>query len=404
MTAIVGILNKQGIAIAADSAVTTSYKIYNSANKIFTLSKYYPVGISIYGNATLGGLVPWDIIIKLYREKLGKTYFNNLHDYVDDFIDFIEGKEGFSTKEEKKEILNNTIREFFRANFTKQEDIINIGNILQEKIVFLQKRKDIESIKEISQDDFCIYISGALNDIKSCLNSQKNDLYESVESVLTKFLFLAFTKEDFSPDFSGIAIFGYGDSEIYPRLYEIKIHGFIDNKLKWYQMRECTIDNLETNAAIMPMAQSDVMRTIVEGISPDLKKIIFDITKGTIQQVVSDIRTKIKIDNIDFDPHITYFEEQIQKEINKRHIKPLVNTIATLPKEDLAEVAENFVYLTSLVRRITPYQESVGGPVDVAVISKGDGFIWIKRKHYFEERLNKNYFTKYFIQKGNDEK
>jgi len=32
--------------------------------------------------------------------------------------------------------------------------------------------------------------------------------------------------------------------------------------------------------------------------------------------------------------------------------------------------------------------ETVGGPVDVAVISKGDGLIWMKRKHYFEPGLN----------------
>ncbi|MCF8360479.1 MAG: hypothetical protein K9H26_17130 [Prolixibacteraceae bacterium] len=40
MTAVVGILNKQGIAIAADRAVTVSgtnnRKVYNSANKILT--------------------------------------------------------------------------------------------------------------------------------------------------------------------------------------------------------------------------------------------------------------------------------------------------------------------------------------------------------------------------------
>ena len=33
--------------------------------------------------------------------------------------------------------------------------------------------------------------------------------------------------------------------------------------------------------------------------------------------------------------------------------------------------------------------ETVGGPIDVAlIISKGDGLIWIKRKHYFSPELN----------------
>lgn len=41
-------------------------------------------------------------------------------------------------------------------------------------------------------------------------------------------------------------------------------------------------------------------------------------------------------------------------------------------------------------------QENVGGPVDVAVISKGDGFVWIKRKHYFRPELNQHFFDNYF--------
>ena len=49
MTAVVGILNKQAVAIAADSAVTVNspngHRIFNQANKIFTLSKRHPVSV-----------------------------------------------------------------------------------------------------------------------------------------------------------------------------------------------------------------------------------------------------------------------------------------------------------------------------------------------------------------------
>ena len=37
---------------------------------------------------------------------------------------------------------------------------------------------------------------------------------------------------------------------------------------------------------------------------------------------------------------------------------------------------------------VTTSAESVSGPIDVAVISKGDGFVWIKRKQYFDPQLN----------------
>jgi hypothetical protein len=46
------------------------------------------------------------------------------------------------------------------------------------------------------------------------------------------------------------------------------------------------------------------------------------------------------------------------------------------------------VALTSLKRRVSSDAETVGGAIDVALISKGDGFVWIKRKYYFPEQLN----------------
>lgn len=61
-------MNKQGIALAADSAVTVrteigpdshGSKIYVSANKIFALSKRQPVAIMIYNGAQIMG-IPWD--------------------------------------------------------------------------------------------------------------------------------------------------------------------------------------------------------------------------------------------------------------------------------------------------------------------------------------------------------
>ena len=67
-----------------------------------------------------------------------------------------------------------------------------------------------------------------------------------------------------------------------------------------------------------------------------------------------------------------------------------------MKKEDLIDVAESLISLTSLKRRMTFAEESVGGPVDVAVISKGDGFIWIRRKHYFDSSLNTHFFNNYF--------
>ena len=85
MTAEVAVMNKQAIALAADSAVTfqeeTGHKIFPSASKIFILSKYQPVGIMVYGSADFMQ-VPWETIIKVYRNNLGKKTFKTVADYA----------------------------------------------------------------------------------------------------------------------------------------------------------------------------------------------------------------------------------------------------------------------------------------------------------------------------------
>ncbi len=71
MTAIVGTINRRGVAFAADSAAThiisSKHKITNHANKIYELSKYHPIGIALCGNLDFLGL-PWEEIFKLYRK------------------------------------------------------------------------------------------------------------------------------------------------------------------------------------------------------------------------------------------------------------------------------------------------------------------------------------------------
>ncbi|MCU1306388.1 MAG: hypothetical protein JWN45_1083, partial [Acidobacteriaceae bacterium] len=97
MTAEVAVLNRNAIALAADSAVTLRLpegpKIYRT-NKLFAISKYQPVAVMLFGSADFLG-VPWETIIKSYRAELGTRAFPTVQDYGDDFLNFVERKNTF---------------------------------------------------------------------------------------------------------------------------------------------------------------------------------------------------------------------------------------------------------------------------------------------------------------------
>ena len=422
MTAIVGILNKHGIAIAADSAETigNGIKIYNKANKIFNLSKYHPVGGAVYGNANFSELTPWDIIFKLYRNNIGETCFPKTEDYVNSFISFIEEKSFFSEENELDTVLCNSVLSYFNEYIILnrighgQPNGINWNDlpiVLNEIKDDLDKSSIIESIRDVTKAEFILRVKSALDTIKQTLVNNSFD-YDAIENKLTDVLYMAFTRKENMHSHSGIAIFGYGKDEIYPNLFRLKIYGAFCGRLKWYMEEVCKVTN-DRNGILCPMAQLDVMMTVLKGIEPKLQQLIVRLTSQTIMENIKQISSVVaKTDKklakdilaLDINPTLNLFDDSLKDLINNNHVQPLMSTIAILQKEDLAEVAENLIYLTSLIRRITPDKESVGGPIDVALLSKGDGFIWIKRKHYFEEKFNKNYFSKYYFNDHYDKK
>lgn len=74
--------------------------------------------------------------------------------------------------------------------------------------------------------------------------------------------------------------------------------------------------------------------------------------------------------------------------------KQMEDTVLFMPKPELAELAEALVSITSMKRRFSTERETVAGPIDVAIISKTEGFVWVKRKHYFSRDINPGYFAR----------
>jgi len=115
--------------------------------------------------------------------------------------------------------------------------------------------------------------------------------------------------------------------------------------------------------------------------------------KGLKQKQKESLKKKITENS---DKMLDDFNQQLGDYRKNEFSSPITKVVAMLPKDELASMAEALISLTSFKRKVTMDIESVGGPIDVAVISKGDGFVWIKRKHYFSRELNYQFFSNYF--------
>ena len=62
--------------------------------------------------------------------------------------------------------------------------------------------------------------------------------------------------------------------------------------------------------------------------------------------------------------------------------------IDSMPIQDAIDLACFLVDMTEKYSRYTPGAVTVGGPIEIAVITKHEGFKWVDRKYYFERELN----------------
>ena len=209
-------------------------------------------------------------------------------------------------------------------------------------------------------------------------------------------------------NFSGLVFVGYGDREIYPACQAVEVAELVENSLRYVICQSVKISNNKPSE-ILPFAQRDVIDTVLNGVDPNLKQAYLQMFNQSIRKYNVEIATALRqagasqvadlVENADLAMLVRDFNHTISQYENERYSIPTKQTTALLSKEDLAEMAESLIYLTFLKRRFMSQEESVGGPVDVAVISKGEGFIWIKRKFYFDPNLNPHFFKTYFTRK-----
>lgn len=414
MSAEVILMNKNGIAIAADSAVTigNKTKIYNTADKMFMLSKYAPVGILIYNSASIMG-IQLEIIIKQYRRKLGEKTFQTLKEYCDDFMSYcIEFANNYSGEKIELEIINNQIlnkcdeifrivlsmanKEVGKNSFKNDNELMEFINI---KIIEIVDRTNVEINDEVMDDLYYNNILSKLdtsNIIDFCSESYKINLKEETKKkIMLKLNDIIRNKKYWDrSNFTGIAITGYGDNEIFPVCIQIETLGIINNKVLKLNENSFQITH-EQNSQIIPLAQTDVMDEFFLGINNEIKQIYVKKFKNGIASE-KDESVKNKIIQLN-----TSIEEEKNKLVKDR-LMNIHRSLSFLPRDEMIYMAEGMINLTSFKRRLVldNFSETVGGPIDIAFISKGDGFIWIKRKKYFDKEMNYVFTENYFNKKG----
>ena len=412
MSAGICVMNKSAIALAADSAVTVGnhLAVHNSANKLFALSKSAPVGVIMYASANFMH-VPFEVIVKQYKFNLKQKTFSKLEEYVQDFMSYISDNCAyfqFTATEEKyiEEVCSDfcdgfdgDFKELYNRAVANKQAPLNESEMKELFTeVLAASKKFIEQLDELDYHFYDYLKKTYENKIQEFLKQRYNWIGVEEATHLLELLLNCFDRDFFRSGYTGLAFSGYGDEEMYPTLVHIHLAGVIDCHPR---MKRLQLESVSDNVAsvIVPLAQTDVMQTFMFGISDKVLGSIHQKASSILDEDVKRIDDKCFVQGKrgEVEAKLRESAQRITDEVVKEAVEeswaPFYLAASSLTITDLSMLAESMINITSFRRKVALDRniDTVGGPIDVAVISKGDGFVWIKRKHYFSIDNNLQY-------------
>ena len=424
MTSEVVLMNRQAVAMAADSAVTISgdryLKTYQSVDKLFPLVDGQPVAVMIYNNAEIMS-TPWETVISLYREQARGRALDSVQAYAEDFMEFLSGNPDLFPPEHQDTeffkvvaVVYTVLAEEFDYQVQKFQQS-KAGQVRDQisamfEFVVRQLHGDYQRCADDSpRAELSCFPTGMGEQVRrryggeieqlisSLLQSLKNEhpglaVSEDTKSLLREIAVFAVTKDAFFEHYTGVVFAGFGAREKFPSMRSYLTSSVILGILKRKRDREANI-NSDSGPVFQPFAQDRMIRTFLTGMDQYLRMFIFGETLKLTTDVVTDVVRRAP--NLTDAQRNTMFKSYSENNLGHAlhtffrsidsyqyavHTRPIFRAINSLPKKELGETAASLIKLNSFQQKVMHSVETVGGPIDVAVITRNGGLEWKREK------------------------
>lgn len=410
MTAEIAILNRTAVALAADSIVTLAgeghrRKTYDSAEKIFELSKFQPIGLMIYNNAQFTN-APLEILIRRFREKLTSRQFERLvqiwpefESYLlkfrEDSVDDLEHFRAFAVLE--LEPLSDVLFEHMiqrvgrpRTRAKESPEQLLLRRMRERKAE--AEASPLETLPAAASLAAFSETYGPMLEGIAGKSLSPIVIEGEVRTALHEMMFAVLCSTTQSEAFTGLVFAGFGEKDLFPTLYALEVDGVYFGAFRVLTKRLVDIDRKTETAAVVPFAQKDMPERFILGIDKEFEGAIEKLAQNVVGEVVDQKKRAFAggLGEAVKAAAAKQFRDGIDR-IKKNNETNLNRVVNHLSKKELGEVAYHLVELTSRKRRYSSELETVGGPIDVAILTRNEGFIWVRRKHYFDVDINPRY-------------
>lgn len=410
MTSEIAVLNQRAVALAADSAVTLVdgglVAVRNDQRKLFNLVDGKPIGLMFYGVADVMGH-PWDQLIEHYQTTVKPAGFARVGDYAKSFLGALDNFNEFFPPErfgdEYKRLLASVFRYTFHVaqylrdsaegELAKASDGVILEAAIERVWRVYQVREDGTARPDLPcfPKDFGKKIAATYarqRDETIAYGFSQFGISKQAMQRLNDIAVYCVVKDLFLEDVTGLVFAGFGSEERYPSVVTCYMSAIVDGIAKRSEPIVESIDG-EIRSRIRVFADSEVTNAFIRGIDFNLERRLYGgfrlLMHGLVDQVIGAVPTHDATtrENVrerfqrEFVPrYFEAFHRMIADYQQQVFINPILRVLEIAAGSELADTARELVSLNVFKKRITAQKQTVGGAIDVALISREGGFQW----------------------------
>ena len=412
MTSEIAVMNQRAVALAADSAVTLidggTVVVRNDQRKLYNLVEGHPVGVMFFGVADIMGH-PWEHLIEHYQKKVKPKEFARLGEYAQSFTSMLDNLNEFFPPDRQKDDYKRLLASVFRYIFhlaqylreTGEDQTIGDGQILAEAISRIwhdyQFRDDGTPRADLAcfPQGFAARVAREHAQIIDELVSYgfaPFGLGQNAVQQLKEIAVFAVVKDLFLEDVTGLVFAGFGTDDRYPVCVTYLLSAIVLGFVKRGQASVDVIDT-EVRSKIRMFADSEVTHAFIRGIDFGLERRVYGAMRMMMHSVVDQmleafpeadaarreqLRKRFQSDLVP--QYLDAFRGMIGDYQQQAYINPVLRVLEIAARRELADTARELVSLNVFKKRIMAQKQTVGGAIDVAVISRENGFQWFTRQ------------------------
>lgn len=417
MTSEVVLMNRQAVAMAADSAVTISgqnyLKTYQSVDKLFPLVDGQPVAVMIYNNAEIMS-TPWETVISLYREAVRGKPLDTLEAYAEDFMSFLSGNPDlFSAGHQDTEFFKHVAVVFtviaedfdYQVSRFREQNQARLRDHVSAIFEFVvgEMHSDYQTYPDgAPRQELACFPKGMGEQVRRRYRAEIDQLVESLIGTLKSeyptlaasdatrerlrdIAVLAVVRDAFFEHYTGVVFAGFGARDKFPSMRSYLTSSVILGILKRKQDRAADMTS-EGGPVVQPFAQDRMIKTFLTGMDEYLRQFMYGESLKLSMNLITDVigrapglsdAQRAQLFQDYSESNMAYALREFFKAIDSYqyavHTRPIYRAIASLPKRELGETAASLIKLNSFQQKVMHSIETVGGPIDVAVITRNGG-------------------------------